>query len=98
VSGLTATIAFIYDFLADDGWELLVGLPIVLPLTFVASGYSGVVAGLLLVVGVLLTMSISLARRLPKSASRPLRFLLSRSFGNVGRTIGNRRKRREFDE
>lgn len=58
--------AFIYDFLADDGWELLVGLLIVLPLTFWASHYSEVGAGLFMLVGILATLAISLARKLPK--------------------------------
>jgi len=66
VNWLIATGAFIYDFLADDGWELLVGLLIILPLTFVVSGYSEMGGGVLMVGGVLLTISISLARKLPK--------------------------------
>ena len=63
---LLQTGAFIYDFLADDGWELLVGLLVVLPLTVVVSRHSEFGAGLLLVTGVLVTAAISLARRLPK--------------------------------
>jgi hypothetical protein len=66
VSWLTATVAFIYDFLADDGWEVLVGLVILLPLTVFVSGQSGTGAGLLLVAGVLVTMTVALARMLPK--------------------------------
>lgn len=66
MSWLRATAAFIYDFLADDGWELLVGLAVVLPLAFVISGQSDLAGGAFLVAGVLLTMIISLARKLPK--------------------------------
>jgi len=66
VNWLIATGAFIYDFLADDGWELLVGLLIILPLTFFVSGHSELGGGVLMVGGVLLTISISLARKLPK--------------------------------
>ncbi len=58
---------FAYDFLADDGWELLVGLIVILPLTFLISQYSDAGAGLFLVLGILATMSVSLARKLPKA-------------------------------
>src|SRR5579862_8089408 len=34
MSWLVPTAQFVYDFLADDGWELLVGLIIILPLTY----------------------------------------------------------------
>jgi hypothetical protein len=67
VSWLGATVAFAYDFLADDGWELLVGLLIVLPLTYVVSTRSETGAGLLMVAGILFTITVSLARKLPKS-------------------------------
>lgn len=62
-----AVAAFVYDFLADDGWELLVGLAIVLPLTFIISGRSDLGAGPFMVLGLLLTMAVSLARQLRKA-------------------------------
>jgi len=68
VSWLKATIAFIYDFLADDGWEVLVGLAIVLPLTYLAAEWSETLALPVLIGGVLLTMGIALSRQLPRSA------------------------------
>ena len=66
MSWLSKTVAFIYDFLADDGWELLVGLVVLLPLTHFVSEQSDTAAGIVMVAGVLLTIAISLARRLPK--------------------------------
>jgi hypothetical protein len=66
MSWLSTTVAFVYDFLADDGWELLVGLAIVLPLTYVLSARSQPAAALLLLAGVLATITISLARKLPR--------------------------------
>jgi hypothetical protein len=68
MSRLSTTVAFVYDFLADDGWELLVGLAIVLPLTYVLSARSQPAAALLLLAGVLATITISLARKLPRQA------------------------------
>ena len=67
---LRKAIGFLYNFLADDGWELLVGLAILLPLTYVLMhGLGSSWLGLaVLVGGVLLTVSISLARKLPKRA------------------------------
>ncbi|HEX6512342.1 MAG TPA: hypothetical protein VF157_08590 [Chloroflexota bacterium] len=65
---LRATWDFVYDFLADDGWETLVGLVILLPLTYFISGQSSAASGLVLVIGVLLTLAVSLARKLPKPA------------------------------
>ena len=67
MSWLKATIEFVYDFLADDGWEVLAGLIILLPLTYFVAPQSALGGGLLIALGVLLTMSISLARRVPKS-------------------------------
>jgi hypothetical protein len=67
VSWLTSTVAFVYDFLADDGWELLAGLLIVLPLTYLVSTKSDLAGGVLLVAGVLASLSISLLRKLPKA-------------------------------
>ncbi|HLG69087.1 MAG TPA: hypothetical protein VK009_01545, partial [Chloroflexota bacterium] len=55
--------AFVYDFLADDGWELLVGLVIVLPLTFIAAQQAEALAAAVLLAGVLATLTISLARK-----------------------------------
>ena len=63
---LIATVNFVYDFLADDGWELLVGLLVVLPLTHVASQASDALAGVVLVGGIILVISISLHRKLPR--------------------------------
>jgi len=62
---LVATGEFVYDFLADDGWELLVGLAIILPLTHFAAEQSDVLALVVLVGGILVTLAISLARKLP---------------------------------
>lgn len=67
MSWLPAGMAFVYDFLADDGWELLAGLVVILPLTFLVASRHPSGAGLLLVAGVLLAMTVSLARKLPRS-------------------------------
>ena len=50
--------------MADDGWELLAGLAMVLPLTLLASRQSGLLAAAVLLGGVLATLSLSLARKL----------------------------------
>jgi hypothetical protein len=70
VSWITSTVGFVYDFLADDGWELLVGLAIILPVTFAVSARSDRAAGLFMVGGVLLTAAISLGRALPRRSAR----------------------------
>ena len=66
MSWLSSTVAFVYDFLADDGWELLAGLVILLPLTYVVSGRFHRGGALLIVIGVLATVAISLGRKVPK--------------------------------
>ena len=66
---LLATAGFIYDFLADDGWELLVGLVVILPAAHFVSQGSAALAGLVLVGGIILTVGISLYRKLPGRAS-----------------------------
>ncbi len=73
MSWLTAAIQFIYDFLADDDWELLVGLAVILPLTYLLmSGPDLSWLGILVLVGgVLLTMSISLLRKLSTAKLTP---------------------------
>jgi len=68
MSRLSSTVAFVYDFLADDGWELLAGLIILLPLTYVVSGRFHRAGALLIVAGVLATVSISLSRKIPKTS------------------------------
>ena len=62
---LTNVAAFIYDFLADDGWELLVGLAVILPLTYALHERLSAWSGALLLGAVLTTVAISLARKLP---------------------------------
>ena len=57
--------SFIYDFLVGDGWELLVGLLVILPATFVVGQQSELGAGLLLLGGVAGTLSVSLLRKSP---------------------------------
>ena len=66
MSWIRATIEFIYDFLADDGWEVLVGLALFLPLTYLVSQGSELLAGSVLIAGVLVTMAVSLTRQLPQ--------------------------------
>ena len=66
MSWARAVAAFVYDFLADDGWELLVGLLVVLPLTFLVSAHWELAGGVLLIAGVLLTLAVSLGRKLPR--------------------------------
>ena len=66
MSWIRATIEFIYDFLADDGWEVLVGLALFLPLTYLVSLGSELLAGSVLIAGVLVTMAVSLTRQLPQ--------------------------------
>ena len=63
---LAATVAFVYDFLADDGWELLAGLAILLPLTYAVSHLTELGGGLVMIAGVLVTMTISLGRKAPR--------------------------------
>jgi hypothetical protein len=46
-----------------DGWELLVGLLLILPLTFLVGHDSELGAGVLLLIGVLGTLSVSLLRK-----------------------------------
>jgi hypothetical protein len=65
VGWLVATGEFVYDFLADDGWELLAGLAVILPLTYAIHAQLNWLAGLLMLVLILLTLSISLGRKLP---------------------------------
>ena len=60
---LVRSASFVYDFLAGDGWDLLVGLLVILPLTFVVGHESELGASLLLLLGVLGTLSVSLLRR-----------------------------------
>ncbi len=66
---LISTAGFVYDFLADDGWELLVGLLVLLPLTHFVSQASDALAGIVLVGGIILTVSVSLYRRLPRRST-----------------------------
>ncbi len=70
MSWLTSSAAFVYDFLADDGWEVLVGLVIVLPLVHFASEIADVWSGLVLIAGILLTVAVSLLRQLPRRPTR----------------------------
>ena len=63
---LVAAGEFVYDFLADDGWELLVGLAIILPLTYAIHAQLTWLSGLLMLALILLTLSISLGRKLPR--------------------------------
>jgi hypothetical protein len=66
VSALRGGIAFVYDFLADDGWELLAGLVLLLPLVFFVGRISPAAAGLALVLGLLATLTVTLTRQLPR--------------------------------
>ncbi|HLY64646.1 MAG TPA: hypothetical protein VKU60_03845 [Chloroflexota bacterium] len=67
MSWLKAAVEFLYDFLADDGWEVLVGLIVALPLTYFVAHLSAIGGVLLILLGVLLTLSVSLARQAPKT-------------------------------
>ncbi len=60
---LVRSASFVYDFLVGDGWELLVGLLLILPLTFLVGHDSELGAGVLLLIGVLGTLSVSLLRK-----------------------------------
>ena len=59
---LAKAAAFVYDFLADDGWELLFGLAVILPLTYVLHERLSAWSGVLMLAAVLATVAISLAR------------------------------------
>ena len=63
---LVSTGEFVYDFLADDGWELLVGLAIILPLIYAVANQLAWLSGVLMVALILVTVSISLGRKLPR--------------------------------
>ncbi|MBV8086677.1 MAG: hypothetical protein JO247_17880 [Chloroflexi bacterium] len=63
---LISTGEFVYDFLADDGWELLVGLALILPLTYAIHAQLTWLSGVLMLALILLTLSISLGRKLPR--------------------------------
>jgi len=66
---LVAAAEFVYDFLADDGWEILAGLAILLPLTLLVARHIQALAGVLMVAGIVLIVAVSLRRRLPRSNS-----------------------------
>ena len=66
MSWLVRTAGFLYDFLADDGWELLVGLALILPLTYAIHAQLTWLSGVLMLALILLTLSISLGRKLPR--------------------------------